>query len=49
MNNSIYKIAVCDDSQADIDYLTILVFLITILRLSKKLLMKNTFQLIGHV
>ena len=25
MNNSIYKIAVCDDSQADIDYITILV------------------------
>ena len=25
MNDSIYKIAVCDDSQADIDYITILV------------------------
>lgn len=25
MDNSIYKIAVCDDSQADIDYITILV------------------------
>lgn len=25
MNNSIYKIAVCDDSQSDIDYITILV------------------------
>ena len=25
MNNCIYKIAVCDDSQADIDYITILV------------------------
>ena len=24
MNNSIYKIAVCDDSQSDIDYITIL-------------------------
>ena len=25
MNNSIYKIAVCDDSQTDIDYITTLV------------------------